>query len=164
MKDAAKNSLKCVLRCTLALAWLGNATTAHCASNDAALGRLFLTPERRAALEALRQANVQVQTKPSETDNEPAPVVEVPSVSLDGIVLRSQGRATLWMNGRPLADRQTDGNLTLHANPQHPGAARLRSGDNSAEVQVGQSLNRSNLEATDLVPAGAIAVGRLPAR
>jgi len=52
----------------------------------APLGRLFLTPQQRAALDHQRLHN------PSGINNEP-------SQTLNGIVHRSDGRSTRWVNG-----------------------------------------------------------------
>jgi hypothetical protein len=57
-------------------------------------GRLFYTPEQRAQLEAARTRNV-TQAGPARPEAGPAPV------RFDGIVIRSDGSGTRWVNGRP---------------------------------------------------------------
>lgn len=59
-------------------------------SAEQPLGRLFFTPEQRATLESLRLAPA-TATQATPTDR----------VSVDGIVQRSGGPATVWINGVP---------------------------------------------------------------
>ena len=67
-------------------------------------GRLFHTPEQRAALDALRKNGPQ----PPESRTVKALPSPEPA-RLDGYVLRSDGPSTLWINGRPtrLANRES---------------------------------------------------------
>lgn len=63
---------------------------AHCALCGAQeLGRLFFSPTERAALDAQRRDKA---ARPS-TVAAPAPM------RIDGYVLRSDGRSTVWING-----------------------------------------------------------------
>lgn len=61
------------------------------AQGGAPLGRLFFTPEQRSALEQQRR--------------HPAAAGEAKGLSLDGQVLRSSGRNTLWVNGQAVDPR-----------------------------------------------------------
>lgn len=72
------------------------------------LGRLFTTPAQRAMLERLRHAPPPVQTTPPVVVIEPAqptvpaevlPPPMVPPVTVMGVVLRSNGEGTAWVNG-----------------------------------------------------------------
>lgn len=58
-------------------------------------GRLFYTPEQRAQLEAARTRNVTQPRQQASTEAEP------PAVRFDGLVIRSDGAGTRWVNGRP---------------------------------------------------------------
>ncbi len=67
------------------------------------LGRLFTSPEERAALDASRNRPpppaVPVAPEPTPVDvEEPQP--PVPSVTVQGIVRRSRGPNTVWVNGQ----------------------------------------------------------------
>lgn len=73
------------------------------------LGRLFTTPAERAMLERLRHAPPPVQTPPPVVVIEPAqptvpaevlPPPLVPPVTVMGVVLRSNGEGTAWVNGQ----------------------------------------------------------------
>jgi len=62
-------------------------------------GRLFYTPEQRAQLEAARARNV-TQVKPV-APTRVAPEVAPTTVRFDGMVVRSDGKNTRWVNGQP---------------------------------------------------------------
>lgn len=57
------------------------------------LGRLFHTPEQRALLDNARK------TTPVNTGGE-TEIANAPNVTLNGIVTRSDGKRTVWMNNR----------------------------------------------------------------
>jgi hypothetical protein len=57
-------------------------------------GRLFYTPAQRAQLEAARVRNV-TQDRQAEAALAPPPE------RFDGVVIRSDGASTLWVNGQP---------------------------------------------------------------
>ena len=100
------------------------------------LGRLFFSPEQRAALDARRKARV-----PDESAA--APVVASPTTRLDGYVRRSDGRATVWVNGAR-ADE---------ASPQADGRVSVTVGDSEARVRLkpGEVLDRGSGEVTDVL-------------
>lgn len=58
-------------------------------------GRLFYTPEQRAQLEAARARNV--------TQVQAGPAAGPPRVRFDGMVIRSDGNSTRWVNGQSQA-------------------------------------------------------------
>jgi hypothetical protein len=64
------------------------------------LGRLFFTPEQRAALDARRKARV--PDRPAMTS------VVSPTTRLDGYVKRSGGRSTVFVNGEALLEGTAD--------------------------------------------------------
>jgi len=72
------------------------------------LGRLFTTPAERAMLERLRHAPPPPPVQPPPVAIEPAqpdvplevlPPPVVPPVTVTGVVLRSNGEGTAWVNG-----------------------------------------------------------------
>lgn len=68
-------------------------------------GRLFYTPTQRAML---NDARVRKQTDPPNT-SAAAPSLPAPApVSFDGVITRSDGVATHWVNGRPQVGRSSD--------------------------------------------------------
>jgi hypothetical protein len=108
------------------------------------VGRLFFTPEQRAALDARRKARV--PDKPAAV-----PLIVSPTTRLDGYVRRSDGRSTVWVNGASVDD----------AAPQGDGRVSVGVGDSRARVQLkpGEVLDRGSGEVTDVLgPSGEIRV------
>jgi hypothetical protein len=106
------------MRSTLILSALlaGAALTAQ--AQPPQLGRLFLSPEQRAQLDAQRYgpppANPALTPPPPPPPPPPAPPVE-----LNGVVQRSSGRSTIWLNQAAQNEphnqlaREQPGSLTL---------------------------------------------------
>jgi len=71
------------------------------------LGRLFFTPEERVRLDASRKEALANASRPkAETPAaapRPAPAARV--LTLNGIVQRSDGETTVWVNGKPVSQR-----------------------------------------------------------
>src|SRR6185436_10031052 len=79
----------------IAAATVGNARAQE-------LGRLFFTPEQRAALDARRKARV--PDKPAAV-----PQAESPVTRINGAVRRSGGKSTVWVNGEAIQEGAADG-------------------------------------------------------
>lgn len=62
------------------------------------LGRLFSTPEQRAELDARRSSADQPAPTAPPLAAPPAPAPLPPPVELNGLVQRSSGRSTVWLN------------------------------------------------------------------
>ncbi|MDE2600143.1 MAG: hypothetical protein KGL40_11030 [Rhodocyclaceae bacterium] len=120
---------------------------AHGAEPESSLGRLFLTPEKRQALDRQRDFNQ------PETGDEP----DGETLQLDGVVQRSSGRNSVWINRR----LQTDADKAVRLEKSRPGAAELKL-DNAegARLKVGESINRKTHERKDVVAPGAVGAGR----
>ena len=103
-----------------------------CRAQD--LGRLFFTPEERAALDARRKARV--------PDRPSTPVVASPTTRLDGYVKRSSGASTVWINGASTQESApgNDGRVTL------PGAGGPR-----IPLKPGEVLDRGSGEVRDVI-------------
>lgn len=132
-------------------AWLVALSGAGAAAADeATLGRLFFSPERRAALERQRQFNIQ------ETQ-----AVQGATIRLDGVIRRSDGDRTLWINGRPQRNDESSSGINATLAPQDPARASLHAeGDAPAELKVGESINRATREKHDGLGGGALFVGK----
>jgi hypothetical protein len=112
------------------------------------LGRLFLTPERRALLEHQRRTNV-----------EETQALEGSTLSLDGVVVRSGGKSTVWINGRPQHDDTRGAPVQAGVAPREPGRARLAAGGEApANLRVGESINMATREKIYVVAPDAISV------
>jgi hypothetical protein len=119
------------------------------------LGRLFFTPEQRAALDARRKARV--------PDKPAAAAVISPTTRMDGFVKRSGGPATVWVNGESLPENA----------PEAPRIQAGRAGNPSVSISVGETgrraalrpgevLDRGNGEVRDVIGEGEIRIRRAP--
>jgi hypothetical protein len=133
-----------MMRLVLAVALVAAAVLPGAAQSQE-LGRLFFTPEQRAALDARRKARV--PDKPAAT-----PVVAAPTTRVDGFVRRSQGPSTVWVNGGTV-DEAVPGNDARVSVPVGDGGARVR-------LKPGETLDRGNGEVTDVLGNGEIRVHR----
>jgi hypothetical protein len=118
-------------------------------SAGTSLGRLFLTPEWRTALERQRQLNLQ-QARSLEGD----------TVRLDGVVVRSSGKSTVWINNRPQNEGARDSGVTTATSSRQPGHATVATGAGSpVDLKVGVTLNQATQ-----VKSGGLAGGEIRVR
>ena len=115
------------------------------------LGRLFFTPEQRAALDARRKARV--------PDKPAAAAVASPVTRVDGYVKRSQGPSTVWMNGESLPEGAAD---TPRIEPGRDASVSISVGENGRRVRLkpGEVLDRGSGEVKDVIGDGEIEIRR----
>ena len=119
------------------------------------LGRLFFTPEQRAALDARRKARV--------PDKPAAAVVASPVTRIDGYVKRSQGPSTVWMNGESLSESAPEApRIQAPSSDGGEGSVAISVGESGRRVRLkpGEALDRGTGEVKDLIGDGEIAVRR----
>lgn len=116
------------------------------------LGRLFFTPERRAALERQRQLNIEEKTQET---------IEVANVHLNGVVRRGGNKTTVWVNGRPQQLDNTTVGIQVLPSSKEMDRVGIRVGDEMpSSLRVGETLNRSTQETTDGLAGGQIKINR----
>jgi hypothetical protein len=117
------------------------------------LGRLFFTPEQRAALDARRKARV--PDKPAAT-----PQAESPITRINGAVQRSGGKSTVWVNGEAIPEGAPSGGQPT---PSAKGSGRVSlpagEGAQRYDLRVGESLDRGSGEVRDVIGEGEVTVG-----
>ena len=111
------------------------------------VGRLFFTPEQRAALDARRKARV--------PDKPAAVVVASPTTKLDGYVKRSGATSTVWINGEPLPEGAGEA-------PRIGPRVSISVGDGGprAALRPGEVLDRGTGEVRDVIGDGEIRIRR----
>ena len=130
----------------IALASLTNSTCA-----DEALGRLFFAPERRQLLDRQRELNIQ-QTQE---------VIEEPTVTVNGVVVRSSGRRTAWVNGVAQNENETPSGVSVSTDRYLPGHITIETGTSSTtQTSVGNTIIRSTGETSDALNGGSITIKR----
>ena len=120
------------------------------------LGRLFFTPEQRAALDARRAARL---------PDKPAAVAESPTTRVDGYVKRSSGKSTVWVDGEAMPDGlQLEGLRVQRGND--PTRVTVTIGEDGRRIvlRVGETLDRATGEVKDVIGDGEVRIGRGGAR
>ena len=137
-----------LLLCCSALSLLGLTAVAGA---EAALGRLFFTPERRQHLDHQRQMNIQTQVE----------IPQDPTLTINGVVMRSSGKRTIWVNGVAQNENDAPGDVSIAPLKTEPGRVAVQAGDtHTTQAKVGDTLNRNTGEATDQLGEGSITVLR----
>lgn len=115
------------------------------------IGRLFLTPDQRSALDARRKARI---------PDKPAAAVETSFARLDGYVRRSGGPSTVFVNGESLPVGAPAEGLRIAPNRSDPSRVAVSVGDETkpVELKVGQTLERITGEVSDVIGGGEIKV------
>ena len=120
------------------------------AQADSELGRLFFTPERRQALDRQRELNIQ----------ETQVIPEDPTLTINGIVTRSSGKQTTWINGVAQNENDASG-ITITTNRKTPGKVIVQPNDRPPrKANVGDTINRNTGETSDLLGDGQIGIRR----
>lgn len=122
------------------------------ASADEELGRLFFTPERRQNLDRQRQLNIQEKQE----------IPEDPTLTINGVVARSNGKRTVWINGIAQNEKDTHSGVTIKPDRRNPGKVTVQAEDSPAgKAKVGDTVNRNTGESTDLLNGGSITLKRI---
>lgn len=134
----------CVARGLIGLTLL--APMAH-ATETIELGRLFFTPERRVALDRQRTLNVRE-----------AQTLQGGSMSLDGIVHRSSGKVTVWVNRQAQTEAEASRTgVSAVTSPRNPGSALLAPGAEApTQLKVGEAINRASGERDTRLGGGRV--------
>jgi hypothetical protein len=125
------------------------------AADSPELGRLFFTPERRATLEHQRAFNVQE-----------AQTLQGTNMSLDGVVYRSSGKATVWINHQAQNEGESARTgVNAVVSPKTPGSALLAPGEEKpAQLKVGEAMNRATGERNTRLGGGIVTTPRQSSR
>lgn len=112
-------------------------------SPAAEIGRFFFTPAQRATLDVARKQNVRVEIGNEETERAPAaPAAAAPTahtLRLNGMIQRSDGKNTVWLNNKPVTDQSAGGvNISTSRNDTRVKLVVPENG-RSMDLKVGQS-------------------------
>lgn len=119
------------------------------ASAEEALGRLFFSPERRQTLDRQRQFNIQEKQE----------VPEDPTLTINGVVTRSSGKRTVWINGVAQNESETVNGLSIITGKNTPGTVTVQAESQpAASTKVGDTVNRATGESTSALGTGRISV------
>jgi len=122
------------------------------ADADEVLGRLFFAPERRQQLDRQRELNVPDRQLPADS-----------MLTIDGLVVRSSGRRTAWVNASPHNEDEAWSDVSVTPQRGEPGRVWFEANDApTVRARVGETINRSSGEATDLLQGGRIVIKAQP--
>ena len=117
------------------------------------LGRLFFSPERRQHLDRQRQLNIQ----------EKQDIPEDPTLTINGVVTRSDGKRTVWVNGTVQNDNEAPSGVVVRPNRNDAGNVTVQNaGTAEAGAKVGGTVNRNTGESTDILNGGKIRIHAKP--
>lgn len=126
-----------VLPLTIGLLTLGLLTMGKACAEP--LGRLFFSAPERAALDGARNAALApafdlTDRAAGKKASVPEPAAAPPPVSLDGMITRERGPATLWLDGTPQEAPNAAGpGMALQVTP---GAVEIMPGEGRPAVRV----------------------------
>jgi hypothetical protein len=123
---------------TLAVAFAAAAGTA--AAQDK-LGRLFFTPAERAALDAQRKLASEMANRPVRKDADSPKAPPPKMVTLNGVLRRSDGETTIWVNGQAVHERFRDVDVMPGSISREAVAVQLPGSGRRVKLKVGQSVD-----------------------
>lgn len=101
------------------------------AADPAPIGRIFFSPEQRAQLDTLRTQKAVA----SQVRDEPVPE----NVSYNGIVRRSDGKASVWINSELLTETDLRNKQSIVGSIGRDGRVTLQAPQAAVKLKVGQS-------------------------
>ncbi len=117
------------------------------------LGRLFFTPERRQMLDRQRQLNLQ--------ERQEAP--EASTLTINGVVARSSGKRTVWVNGVAQEEKSVSGEFNVIHNRKNPEKIVVQTGGaTSTTARVGDTVSRNTGETANIIGSGKILINSIP--
>ncbi|MBP9712332.1 MAG: hypothetical protein KBD60_01410 [Sterolibacterium sp.] len=139
MRHLSRNLLR--LTVLLATCLPGLAGAAPLTTEAEEPGTLFYSPEERASIERTRRGLIA-----SEQGSVPV------TLQLNGLVRRSHGKSTAWVNQRP----QPEGTLSVPRHDAVVGARGLQV--DGQPLRVGETLDLASGQREDLLPPGAVSI------
>ena len=103
---------------------------------------MFFTPAQRASLDVARTQRART-TLATEKTEEVANVAPVPqTITFDGMLRRSDGKSTVWINNRPVNENEQAGGAVVVGRVRPDGGISLQmpQSGRSVELKVGQSI------------------------
>jgi hypothetical protein len=117
---------------------------APAAADIRVLGRFFFTPAERARLDVLRRRPPPAQPEVATAKPDAPPAPPAPQyVTLNGVVRRSDGTTTVWLNNKPMTGpRSEDGLVVTPSGRSGSGNVTVRVPETgrSVDLKVGQQV------------------------
>ena len=112
-----------------------------CIGYAAELGRMFYTPAQRATLDTARKQNIRTEVGNDNSEQPTAAAAPLPqNVSVNGVIRRSDGKNTIWLNNRIVGEHPVSGmNATVGKGDNRVRLSVPESG-RSVDLKVGQTV------------------------
>jgi len=119
---------------------LAAAATSVPAPAQERLGRLFFTPAQRASLDVARSQRARTALATEKNEQEAAPVPQ--TITYSGVLRRSDGKTTVWINNQPVHDRESAGAAAIVGGVRPDGSVTLQvpQSGRSVILKPGQSV------------------------
>ncbi len=104
------------------------------------LGRLFFTPAQRASLDVARSQRARAALSTEKPEQEAAPVPQ--TITYSGVLRRSDGKTTVWINNQPVNDQESAGAAAIVGQVRRDGSVMLQvpQSGRSVILKPGQSV------------------------
>jgi hypothetical protein len=101
---------------------------------------MFFTPAQRASLDVARSQRARTTLATEKTDQEAAPVPQ--TITYSGVLRRSDGKTTVWINNQPVHDRLSAGAGAIVGRVRPDGSVTLEvpQSGRSVTLKPGQSV------------------------
>lgn len=115
-------------------------------ADDRVTGRLFFTPEQRARLDAARLEAIAGRNRPPPVkEAEVTPRAAPPQVvTLHGVVKRSDGESTVWVNGRAVSRQFADADIRAGSIASDSVGFDIPGSNRRIRLKVGQSVEATS--------------------
>lgn len=103
---------------------------------------MFFTPSQRASLDVARKQRARTTVATEATEEVAATAAPVPqTITFDGMVRRSDGKTTVWINNRPVNENEQAGGVVFgRIRPDGGISLQVPQTGRSVELKVGQSI------------------------
>ncbi len=109
-----------------------------CTAYAAELERMFFTPAQRATLDNARKQNIRVEIG---SDNEQPAAAPVPqNFSVNGVIRRSDGKSTIWLNNRVVSEQPASGMKAAVGKTDNRVRLSVPESGRSVDLKVGQTV------------------------
>lgn len=129
-------------------AWILAASALLCTHSEAQdkLGRLFFTPAERASLDNQRKLAADEANRPVRRDPQLPKAPPPRMLTLNGVVRRSDGETTIWVNNQPVNSRFQDVDVLPGSITREGVGVQLPGDGRRVRLKVGQSVDSSTGE------------------
>lgn len=111
------------------------------AAGAAELGRMFYTPAQRATLDNARKQNIRVEIGNDNSEQQQPSAAPVPqNVSVNGVIRRSDGKNTIWLNNHAISEQQAGGINAAVGKGDNRVHLRVPESGRSVDLKVGQTV------------------------